>query len=135
MKSRIMIGLVLMIVTLAGQGMAAEACQDEQNMAQGTLQTAAEMVDTVKKESQAEFDSKFHQKSTANKLAFTISAIDEVVQCLDKANQGGDAAAGAKKDSEAKLMDRLTHYRDSLKSTEDSKAAKALIGTFDLSSK
>jgi len=62
MKSRIMIGLVLMIVTLAGQGMAAEACQDEQNMAQGTLQTAAEMVDTVKKESQAEFDSKLPEE-------------------------------------------------------------------------
>lgn len=135
MKSRIKIVFFLVMLTLAGQGMAAESCQDEQGMVQGDLQTAAEIVDTVKKESQAEFESKFHQKSTTNKLTFAISALDDLVQCLDKASQGGDQAAAGKKDSEGKLKDRITQYRDSLKSTQDPKSAKALIGTFDLSSK
>jgi hypothetical protein len=135
MKSRVMIGFLLVMLSLAGQGIAAESCQDEQGMAQGEVQTATEMVDTVKKESQAEFESKFHQKSTANKLTFAISALDDLVQCLDKASQGGDPAAATAKDSEARLRDRLTQYRDSLKSTEDPKKAKALIETFDLSSK
>jgi hypothetical protein len=133
MKSGIVIGFFIVTLTLAGQGIAAESCEDEQGMAKSDLQTAAEIVDAVKKESQAEFESKFHQKSTTTKLTFAISALDDLVQCLDKAS--GDPAAGAKKDSEAKLKDRLTQYRDSLKSTQDPKSAKALIATFDLSSK
>ena len=133
MKLRIMIAFVLAILTFAGLGIGADACKDEDGVAQSALQTAADVVNTVKKESQTEFESKFHQKSTTNKLTFAISAVDDLVQCLEKAGQGGDQAAGTNKDAETKLEDRLTKYRDSLKSTDDPKSAKALIATFDLS--
>ena len=132
MKSRVVVGFFTVLLILAAQGRAAESCQDEQGMAQGVLKSAADIVDTVKKETQAEFERKFHQKNTTNKLTFAISALGDVVQCLDKAGQGGDSAAGAEKDAEVKLKDRLTEYRDSLKSTADPKGAKALIATFDL---
>lgn len=131
MKSSVVVFLTVML-TLAAQGLAAESCQDEQSMAQSVLKSAADIVDTVKKETQAEFETKFHQKNTTNKLTFAISALGDVVQCLDKAGRSGDSAAAANKDAEAKLKDRLTQYRDSLKSTEDPKRAKALIATFDL---
>lgn len=134
MNSRIVAGVFILLLTVAGPALAAEACQDEQGMAQGVVKSVGDMVDTVKKESQAEFENKFHQKNTVNKLTFAISALDDTVQCLDKAAQGGDAAAGAKKDGESKLKDRLSQYRDSLKSTEDPKKAKTMIGDFDVSS-
>jgi hypothetical protein len=115
--------------------LAAQTCQEDQGMADAQVKAAADMVDTVKKESQADFESKFHQKSCLNKLTFALSALNDAIACLDKAGPGADASAGQAppKDNDAKLKDRITQYRTALKSADDPKAAKALIATFDLS--
>jgi hypothetical protein len=115
--------------------LAAQSCQDDQAMADAQVKTVADMVDTVKKESQADFEGKFHQKSCLNKLTFAISALNDAIACYDKAGTAAEAAAGqtSPKDSDSKLKDRMTQYKGTLKSTDDPKSAKSLIGTFDLS--
>jgi hypothetical protein len=115
--------------------LAAQSCQDDQGMADAQVKAAADMVDTVKKESQADFEAKFHQKSSLNKLTFALGALTDALTCLDKEGPGTDASAGqpSSKDGDTKLKDRITQYRTALKSADDPKAAKALIATFDLS--
>ena len=112
-------------------------CQDERSMADAMVKDAAEIVDTVKKESDADFVSKFHQKSCLTKLTFSINALGEVTACLDKASQSAvpadQAAAKSAKDAAAALKDRLGGYKTALKAEEDPKKAKTLIATFDLS--
>ena len=115
--------------------LAAQSCQDDQAMADAQVKTVADMVDTVKKESQADFEAKFHQKSCLNKLTFAISALNDAITCYDKAGPAASAAAAqpSPRDSDSKLKDRMTGYKGTLKSTDDPKSAKALIGTFDVS--
>lgn len=115
--------------------LAAQSCQDEQGMVDAQVKAAADMVDTVKKESQADFEAKFHQKSCLNKLTFALSSLNDAISCLDKGGAAPGAPTGptSPKDSDTKLKDRITQYRTALKSAEDPKSAKALIATFDLS--
>lgn len=135
MKLRNMIvlaGVSLAAITLLAPPAWAQtpACQDEEGMAQAMVQTAAAMVDTVKKETLADFEAKYHQKNVSNKLMFAASAVDGAVDCLGKAT--GDPTAAARKDAESKLAAKLSGYRTDLKAKADPKAAKELIGTFDL---
>jgi hypothetical protein len=116
---------------LSGAPLQAQTCQDERGMADAMVKDVAGIVDTVKKESQADFVGKFHQKSCLNKLTFAIGAVGDAVGCLEK--DTADAAAATEKDAESKLKDRLTQYKTSLKAADDPKAAKDLIGTFDFS--
>ena len=109
----------------------AQSCQDERGMADAMVKDVASVVDAIKKETQADFEGKFHQKSCLNKLTFAIGAVGEAVGCLEKA--AGDATAATAKDTESKLKDRLTQYKTSLKSADDPKAAKQLIESFDVS--
>ena len=115
--------------------LAAQSCQDDQAMADGEVKAAADMVDTVKKESQADFEAKFHQKSCLNKLTFALSSLNDAIACYDKAGPAAGAPADqtSPRDSDSKLKDRITKYRGDLKSADDPKNAKALIATFDLS--
>lgn len=106
------------------------ACQDEEATAQSMVQDLASGVDAVKKESESDFVSKYHQKSVTNKLTFSLSAVDAAIACLDKAS--GDATATARKDADSKLKAQLSGYREALKAKTDPKAAKGLIGTFAL---
>jgi len=128
-------GLFSMVFVGRVPQLAAQSCQDDQAVADAQVKDAADTVDTVKKESQADFESKFHQKSCLNKLTFALSAENEAIACFDKAGPGADASAGqaSPKDNDAKLKERITQYRTALKSADDPKAAKALIATFDLS--
>ncbi|HUI42702.1 MAG TPA: hypothetical protein VL523_12110 [Terriglobia bacterium] len=134
----VLAGVITTALTALAPPLQAQACKDEKDTAQAMVQDVAQTVDEVKKESQADFETKYHRKSCLNKLTFAAGAVGEAVTCLAKAGQdasaGADPAAAAKSegDADAKLKDRLTHYRDSLKSTDDQKAAKALIATFDI---
>ena len=128
-------GIVVMVFlgaafSFSASRVQAQSCQDERTMADAMVKGVADVVDTVKKESQSDFDTKFHQKSALNKLTFAIGAVGEAVSCLDKAS--ADPTAAAAKQNESKLKDRLTEYKTSLKAADDSKAAKQLIATFDL---
>lgn len=142
MKLRIVIstvalaGVALLITT---PPLAAQSCQDEQGMAAGSLQSVVDMVATVKKESEADFESKFHQKSARNKLTFAINALDDAVLCLDRASQASagataDQAAAYRltKEKDVALKNQLTQHRDALKAEQDPAKAKALISGFDL---
>jgi hypothetical protein len=126
------VAIVFLGATVAGGGprLQAQSCQDERSMADAMVKSVADMVDMVKKESQADFEGKFHQKSCLNKLTFAIGAVGEAVSCMEKAPP--DPAAAPAKENESKLKDRLTQYKTSLKSTDDPKAAKQLIETFSL---
>jgi hypothetical protein len=128
-------GLFSIAFTTRVPQLAAQSCEDDQAMVDAQVKTAADMVDTVKKESQADFEAKFHQKSCLNKLTFALSALNDAISCLDKAGPSAGAPAGqtSPKDGDTKLKDRITQYRSALKSAEDPKSAKALIATFDLS--
>lgn len=134
MRVVVIAGLFSIAFTTRVPQLAAQSCQDDQGMADAQVKTAADMVDTVKKESQADFEAKFHQKSCLNKLTFALSSLNDAISCLDKAGPAAGAPADqtSPKDSDTKLKDRITKYRSSLKSAEDAKSAKALIGTFDL---
>lgn len=106
------------------------ACQDEDAVAQSMVQDVATSVDAIRKESQSDFESKYHQKALTNKLAFAESAVNGAIQCLDKAS--GDPTAAARKDADTKLKAKLSGYHNELKAKTDPKAAKELIATFDL---
>jgi len=118
-------------LTLATPRLHGQSCQDEKGMADAMVKGVADVVDTVKKESQSDFESKFHQKSCLNKLTFAIGAVGEAVSCLEKA--AADATSATAKDTESKLKDKLSEYKASLKAADDPKAAKQLIAGFDLS--
>jgi hypothetical protein len=125
-------GITLVIVALAAPKLRAQAaaCRDEDAMAQTMVQDVAASVDSIKKESESDFESKYHQKALTNKLTFAVSAVDGAVQCLDKAT--GDPTAAGRKDADSKLKAKLSGYHDELKAKKEPKAAKEFIATFDL---
>jgi len=135
MKVVVIAGLFSIAFSARVPQLAAQSCQDDQAMADAEVKATADMVDTVKKESQADFETKFHQKSCLNKLTFALSSLNEALSCLAKAGPAAGAPAGeaSPKDNDTKLRDRITQYKTALKSTDDAKSAKALIATFDLS--
>src|ERR1700722_2635772 len=83
------------VLGLSGTRLQAQTCQDERGMADAMVKDVAGVVDTVKKESQADFVGKFHQKSCLNKLTFAIGAVGDAVGCLEK--DTADAASATAK--------------------------------------
>ena len=126
------IPIIVATVMAAGRPALAQtpACQDEDAMAQSMVLDVAASVDTVKKESESDFESKYHQKALTNKLTFALSAVNGAIACLDKAT--GDPTAATRKDADSKLKTKLSSYHDQLKAKTDPKAAKEFIATFDL---
>ena len=142
MKGTLGIGLVataVLLNLLAPKPLFAQACKDEQAMADEFKQGLVATVDNVKKESLDSFEKAFHQKTCLTKLTLAINVMGEVLNCLDKASQDASAtkeqtaAYKAQKESDAKLKDKLTQYKSQLKAIEAPKDAKALIEKFDLS--
>jgi hypothetical protein len=142
MKTRIAIVLFLSLATtnLLGQRPAPPPpCQDEEMMVREYNKTVTELVTTIKKESLQEFDRAYHRKSCLIKLTLWVGTLDGAVNCLDRAAQDRAAAKSqvesykTKHDSYSKLKEKVAQYRDSLKTTEHSKDAKALIEKFDFS--
>lgn len=134
--------LALLIAMGLGGGWAArpayaQACKDEESIVKEYDKDLAEFVQTVKKESQGDFDRAYHQKSCLSKLTFCLTAIDGLVKCLDKAVQDSAApkedvdASKAKREAYNKLKGRVGNNRKALKESSDSKQAKALIEKFD----
>src|SRR5437867_7520753 len=139
MKS--IVGTVLLLgglVGCLGQPLFAQACQDDGEMSKTTLKDITDVVGTVKKESLGDFERAYHQKSYVSKAGFSLTVISGLVSCLDKAAQDSAAskeqadAYKAKRDSYAKLKDKIEQSRSAVKSAEQ-KDAKALIEKADLS--
>ena len=139
---RRIIGTVLLVGGLAGclgqRTLLAQACQDDEEMSKTTLKEITDLVGTVKKESLGDFEKAYHQKSYVSKAGFSLTVIAGLVSCLDKAAQDSAAskeqaeAYKAKRDSYAKLKDKIEQSRSAVKSAEQ-KDAKALIEKADLS--
>ena len=139
---RRIIGTVLLVGGLAGwlgqRTLLAQACQDDEEMSKTTLKDITDLVGTVKKESLGDFERAYHQKSFVSKAGFSLTVISGLVSCLDKAAQDSAAskeqadAYKAKRDSYAKLKDKIEQSRSAVKSAEQ-KDAKALIEKADLS--
>src|SRR5579863_2061877 len=108
-KAMVVTVLVGATLGVSAPRLQAQACQDERGMADAMVKDVAGVVDLVKKETQADFEGKFHQKSCLNKLTFAIGAVGDAVGCLDKAPS--DATTATAKETEGKLKDRLTQYK------------------------
>lgn len=97
-------------------------------------------VETSRKESLAQFEKGFHQKSCLTKLTLSLSMLNELMSCLEKAAADSTAtkeqaeANKARLAAYTKLKDKVEDYRKKLKATDDPKEAKALIDKFDFSS-
>jgi len=118
----------------------AQQCDDDESMVTDYKKDLAQLVETSRKESQAEFDRGFHQKSCLTKLTLSLSLLNELVSCLEKAVADSTAtkdqadANKAKLAAYSNLKNKLEDYRKKLKATDDPKEAKALIEKFDFSS-
>ena len=139
---RRIIGTVLLVGGLAGclgqRTLLAQACQDDEEMSKTTLKDVTDLVGAVKKESLGDFEKAYHQKSYVSKAGFSLTVLAGLVSCLDKAAQDSTAskeqadAYKAKRDSYAKLKEKIEQSRSAVKSAEQ-KDAKALIERADLS--
>jgi len=125
-------------ILLWPQLLSPQACKDEESMVAYYKKDLAGIIETVKKESLADFAKAYHQRSTLTKLTLYGSQVGGLLSCLDKAAQDTTAtkeqvdAYKAKRETFAKLKDRIQKNRDALKATEASKDAKALIEKIDL---
>ena len=126
--------LLILLIATPTQG---QSCKDETEMVSETQQNLNESVAQIKKESQADFEREFHQKSCLAKLGLSESLVGELVGCLDKAIQDPAATKEqladykTKRDTAAKLKDKITQAHTALKNAADPKAAKAAIDKFD----
>jgi len=141
MKATLGISLAVSAVlvnALTTKPLFAQACKDEQAMADDFKQSLLASVDTVKKESLDDFEKAFHQKACLTKLTLSVNAMNEALNCLEKASQDASAtkdqaaAYKAQKETDSKLKEKLTQYKSALKAIEAPKDAKALIEKFDL---
>ena len=116
----------------------AQACADEETMVADYQKGIGDLVGTIQKEKLEEFERAYHRKSCLNKLNLCEGILDTATACLDETLKGSSTSKAnaesyrAKRDAYAKLRAKLIQYRDSLKSKEEGKDAKALIETFDL---
>ena len=124
---------------LAQRHLLAQTCQDEETMVTDYKKSISGLEATVKKESLEDFEKAYHRKSCLTKLTLSLGIVAGAVECFNKAAEDSAtpkdqvAAHKAKSDSYSKLKDKLSHYRDALKSAEAGKDAKALIEKIDLS--
>lgn len=142
MTRRIWIALLVggpLLCLLVPRGLQAQACKDDETIAEEYKKNTLDLVQTVKKESLEDFQKAYHQKNGLSKLTFCLTGLDGLLRCLDKAAQDTTAtkeeveASKAKRVTYAKLKDKIQHDRDALKAAESAKDAKALIEKIDLS--
>lgn len=108
-------------------------------MSNESKKALAEFVETVKKESLGDFQKAYHRQSSLNKLNFSLTSVNGLLSCLDKALQDTTAtkedldAYKAKREAYAKRKEGIERDRKALKDATDVKEAKALVEKFDLS--
>ena len=135
----LLIGIVT--VGLAGQKQkqapAPAPCQDEETMVADYTKDLTALTATVKGEDLQAFQRAFHRKTFLTKLTLCAGILDGAAACFEKAAQDPatpkDQVEGckAKHDRYAKLEEKVSQCRDTLKATEDYKASKAMIKKFD----
>ncbi len=136
---RVVVFGVCFVSLLPSGRLFAQACKDEETMATADKKSLIEVIETVKKESLVDFQRGYHQKSCLNKLTFSSIAVNGLLGCLDKAVQDTTAdkedidSYKAKRETYAKLKDKIEEDRKALKAAADAKDAKAVIEKFNYS--
>ena len=142
MKHTIQIAFVLgacLAGWLGPRPLLAQACKDEEMMTSESKKTLVDVVETIKKESLGDFKKAYHRNSCLTKLTFSLTAVNGLVSCLDKAVQDTTAtkedidAYKAKREASAKLKDKMEEDRKALKAANDAEGAKAVIEKFNYS--
>lgn len=150
MKQPVTITALLLGVCLVGtsalspfqsqpQSAAPKVCGDSEAVVTSVKQDLSAMVDTIKKESQSDFTTKYHEQTCLSRLSICLETTNELLQCLDKASKDSTtppAQMEAIKTMQAaygKLKSTLDQDIQALKSAKNPKAAKAAIGNFDFS--
>jgi hypothetical protein len=142
MKHTIQIALVLgacLVSWLGPSPVLAQACKDEEMMTSESKKTLVDVVEMVKKESLTDFKKAYHRNSCLNKLTFSLTAVNGLVSCLDKAVQDTTAtkedidAYKAKREASAKLKEKMEEDRKALKAASDAEGAKGVIEKFNYS--
>lgn len=134
----LLVGALAWVSQRPALAQAAPACQDDEDMTKSTLKDTGDLVGSVKKESLGDFERAYHQKTFVSKTSFVLTVVGGLIACLDKAAQDPTAAKDqveaykAKRDSYAKLKERIEQTRTAVKSAEQ-KDAKAQIEKLDLS--
>lgn len=108
-----------------------QACSDEEAVVTSVKQDLAALVDTVKKESEADFVSKYHQQTCQSRLSICLETTNSVLDCLSKA--GKNTSTQDVESTYTALKTTLTQDIQQLQSAKTPKDAKAAIETFDFS--
>ncbi|HXH48939.1 MAG TPA: hypothetical protein VNM47_06300 [Terriglobia bacterium] len=118
------------------QSLHSQTCSDDEGMVKSYVQSIAELVGTVRKESLSEFTKDYHQQSCLTRLTLSLGIIDSLMDCLNKAAKDPaatpdqNAAVKDKLEKYAKLKSALEQDRDTLKAAKDTKTAKSVIEKF-----
>jgi hypothetical protein len=138
MKRRVLIVLLGTFLTglTFSAALHAQTCNDDEAMVKSYVQSLTNLVATVKKESEPDFERQYHQKATMANLGLTLGMIDGLLDCLDKAAKDPTAtkpqtdSMEAKRQAYARLKANLERDQAGLKAAHVPKAAKALIEKF-----
>ena len=140
MRTGVLGALFIGIVSagLAGQKPAPPPpCQDEETMVADYTKDLTSLTATVKGEDLVAFQRAFHRKTCLTKLTLCAGILGGAADCLEKAASDPATAKDqieackAQHARYAKLKEKVSQYRDTLKATEDYKASKAMIEKFD----
>ena len=121
----------------ASQSPQSQACSDDEGVVNSVKQDLSTLVDTVKKESQQDFDAKYHQQTCQSRLSICLEMTSQLVDCLTKASKDSSTpkeqltAIQTMLATYTKLKNTLDQDIQALKGAKDTKAAKALIADFD----
>lgn len=108
---------------------APQACTDQEAVVTSVKKDLAALVDTVKNESEADFEAKYHEQTCESRLSICLEMTNSVLDCLSKAGKDAQSAESAY----AQLKNMLTRDLATLKNAKTPKDAKAAIETFDFS--
>jgi len=137
----------ILVVILAGpllfglpirQLLRGQTCSDDEGMVKSYVQSIANLVGTVKKESLTDFENDYHEQSCLSQLSLSLGIVDSLMDCLNKAAKDPAAtkeqvtAIQTKLQNYARLKTALGQDRDTLKAAKNTKTAKSIIEKFEI---
>lgn len=108
---------------------APQSCTDPEAVVASVKKDLATLVDTIKKESEADFETKYHEQTCESRLSICLEMTNSVLDCLSKAGKDAQSADSAY----TQLKNTLTQDLAALKNAKTPKDAKAAIEAFDFS--
>ena len=121
------------------QSLLGQTCSDDEGMVKSYVQSIEDLVGKVKKENLTDFQNDYHEQSCLSRITMSLSVIDSLINCLNKAakdpaaTKEQAAAIESKLQSYTKLKTELKQDHDKLKTAKNLKSAKAIIEKFVIS--